>query len=109
MKTAEKLTKIAQNTPKIYNKGFAAGEQQGQASGYENGYRTGYDTGFAAGKQQCDLQPLGDILQFLDGTDIFEEAVAVLVGLQIQNGGKKLIHGRIVQIDHSLRLLFRDL
>lgn len=41
MSVAEKLTEIAENVPKVYDAGFANGEQKGYEAGYQAGSSTG--------------------------------------------------------------------
>lgn len=47
MTIAEKLTTIAENQQKVYDTGFAKGEQQGMDTGYTAGHTAGYQEGVA--------------------------------------------------------------
>lgn len=49
MSTAEKLTTIAENQQKVYDAGFAKGQQSGGGGNYDEGYRNGYEAGETAG------------------------------------------------------------
>lgn len=50
MSVAEKLTEIAENVPKVYDAGFANGEQKG----YEAGHAEGYSKGTTDGARSAD-------------------------------------------------------
>ena len=56
MTISEKLTAVAENQPKLYDTGFAAGQQQGWDAGYGKGLADGqamggYADGFTAGEK----------------------------------------------------------
>ena len=51
MNIADKLTQIAENEQKVYDAGFAAGQEQGGGSG-EDRYQEGYDDGYQAGERE---------------------------------------------------------
>lgn len=48
---AEKLTTIAENTPKVYKAGESKGYADGYSKGVTDGEKTGHDVGFAEGKE----------------------------------------------------------
>lgn len=56
MTIARKLTRIAENSPKVYDKGYEDGQAVGYNEGYENGYadgleEDGYTKGYEQGKK----------------------------------------------------------
>lgn len=62
MNIAEKLTKIAENTPKVYEdgksegieQGYEQGHSEGLTEGYNNGKADGYAEGYEQGKSEAD-------------------------------------------------------
>lgn len=75
MTIGEQLQKIAENVPKVYEKGHTDGYEAGDIVGYERGYTSGHSEGYESGKQAA-RQSFADIYQQNGTRTVYSRAFA---------------------------------